>query len=323
MMLSQKQIRLHDQNGFSLVELMISVAIGLFLMAGVFTVYVNTRESQRMVEDEVSMLDEARFALEVMSYDLRHAGGFGRINEPELVETGLANGLIADDCGNTAAGVNWTLDAYSWVYAYNDATADGVKDLSGCTTFYSNGDILEVRYALGTPVQALQANRLYLNSDVHGSTYFIGNTPPDATKLNFEAVSNAYYISSYTYVEGDGLPSLRRISIQPGPVVSDELILPGVVDMQIMFGLDLDENGTVDTYADPNPADPNITWSKIRTVQIWLVVRSTDLQRDLNTETNFEMAGQNISFPNDGYRKMMLSTLVSLRNKTLSGTTGN
>ncbi len=318
MILSQKHIQLQAQHGFSLVELMISMAIGLFLMAGVFTVYINTRDSQQMVADEVGMLDEARFALEVMSYDLRHAGGFGRINEPELVDYSLANGLIANDCGANASGVDWTLDAYSLVYAYDEGTGDGVKNIATCATNYLRGDTLEVRYALGTPVVALQSNKLYLNSDVHGATYFIGNTPPDVTKQNFEAVANAYYISSDSYAAGDGIPSLRRVSLQPGPVISDQMILSGVEDLQVMYGLDMDDDGSVDTYSDPAPA---IVWDSIRSVQIWLVVRSTDLQPDLDTTASYTMAGQVFNYPNDGYRRVMLSTLVSLRNKTLSGTT--
>lgn len=298
------------QVGFSLIELMISMALGLFMMAGVFTVYINTRDSQTMVEDQVAMMDEARFALEVMSYDLRHSGNFGRMNEPQLVDNSLVNGLVANDC-NTVAGVDWTVNALTWIYAYNESTSDGVRDISNCTTGYVSGDILETRYALSEPVTVLRGDKLYINGDVSGSTYFIGATPPDATKPSYEAVSNAYYISSYSYAVGDGIPSLRRVSIQPGPAITDEMILSGVENMQVMIGLDMDDNGTVDTYADPAS---NVQWLRARSVQIWLVVKSADQQLDLDTAASFNMGGQLVNYPNDGYRRIMLSTVVSLRN---------
>ena len=295
------------QAGFSLIELMIAVAIGLFLIAGALTVYVNTNDSQRMVEDQVAMMDEARFAMEVIGYDLRHAGNFGRMNEPELVDTSLITGLIANDCLPTG----WAADATNWVYAYNDTTDDGVRNITGCTTGHITGDIIETRYALNTPIVALQPNKVYLNGDVNGSTYFTGAVAPDPGRQNYEAVANAYYIGSYSYAVGDNIPSLRRISIQPGPVVSDDMVLSGVENLQVMIGTDVDNDGTVDTYSDPSSA---INWNWARSVQIWLVVRSNDLQPDIDTSANFTIAGQNVAYPNDGYRRFMISTVVSLRN---------
>jgi hypothetical protein len=81
--------------------------------------------------------------------------------------------------------------------------------------------------------------------------------------------------------------------------------------MQVMIGLDMDDNGTVDTYADPAS---NVQWLRARSVQIWLVVKSADQQLDLDTAASFNMGGQLVNYPNDGYRRIMLSTVVSLRN---------
>lgn len=306
------------QSGFSLIELMISMALGLFMMAGVFTVYVNTRDSQAMVADQVAMMDEARFALEVMGYDLRHTGMFAKLGEQEMVDTSLVDGLIANDCSRvvTIKGetVDWSTNSLAWVYAYNNTTGDGASDISSCTSGYAGSDIIETRYTLSKPVTVLQDNVLYVNGDLNGASYFIGNTPPDVTKPVYQAVANAYYISSYSYNIGDGIPSLRRVSLQPGPVVTDEMILSGVENLQVMVGMDVDNNGTVDTYSDPARILPGGGWLTVRSVQIWLVVRSRDLQRDLDTTATFDIAGQQITYPNDGYRRIMLSTVVSLRN---------
>jgi len=312
------------QAGFSLIELMISMALGLFLMAGVFTVFINTRDSQDIVADQVTMMDNARFALETIGYDLRHTGNFGRTNENQLVDISLVQGQVANDCGPVmnfnGDMVDWVTNTLSWVYAYNDSTSDGTADISSCTTGYANGDIIEARYALNKAVTVLQSDKLYVNGDLNASTYFIGSAPPDASKPVYEAVSNAYYVSSYSYSVGDGIPSLRRVSLQPGPTVTDEMILSGVENMQVMIGLDVDNDGTVDTYADPARQPGGLAWLKARSIQIWLVVRSNDIQRDLDTSTNFDIAGQQINYPNDGYRRIMLSTVVALRNsKPLTG----
>lgn len=49
--MSIQTIQKQFQSGFSLIELMISLLIGSFLMAGVFTVYINSLSSQDAVQD--------------------------------------------------------------------------------------------------------------------------------------------------------------------------------------------------------------------------------------------------------------------------------
>ena len=61
-------------NGFSLVELMIAVVIGLFLVMVVGTLYVNSRTTY-VAQDANSRLQEnARFAVELLGREIRVAG---------------------------------------------------------------------------------------------------------------------------------------------------------------------------------------------------------------------------------------------------------
>ena len=73
------------QHGFSLVEMMLAMLIGIIIMGGILSVYTNTRDMQRSSEDQVNLVTDARFALETIGYDLRHAGVFGGTNLPTLV----------------------------------------------------------------------------------------------------------------------------------------------------------------------------------------------------------------------------------------------
>lgn len=60
--------------GFTLVELMVAIAIGLFLSAVTGTVYLNSRNIFNY-QDAMSRLQEnARFAMERISRDVRMAG---------------------------------------------------------------------------------------------------------------------------------------------------------------------------------------------------------------------------------------------------------
>lgn len=65
----------HAERGFSLVELMIALALGLFLTGVAISIVVNNRQTFRTAENQARMQENARAAFEMISRDLRGAGG--------------------------------------------------------------------------------------------------------------------------------------------------------------------------------------------------------------------------------------------------------
>ncbi|THF65893.1 prepilin-type N-terminal cleavage/methylation domain-containing protein [Pseudothauera nasutitermitis] len=63
------------RNGFTLVELMVALALGLLLVLGVSSVYVAQRQTYRLTENLARMQDSVRIAFELMARDIREAGG--------------------------------------------------------------------------------------------------------------------------------------------------------------------------------------------------------------------------------------------------------
>lgn len=70
-------IRRDIQQGFSLIEMMIAITIGLLLLAGLGTVYLGSRQTFRQQEAVARMQEGARYAFEVMTLDIRQAGYTG------------------------------------------------------------------------------------------------------------------------------------------------------------------------------------------------------------------------------------------------------
>ncbi len=68
-------IPLRREAGFSLVELMIAMMLGLFIIGGVISVFLSNREAYRQNENLARMQENGRYAFEVMGRDLREAGG--------------------------------------------------------------------------------------------------------------------------------------------------------------------------------------------------------------------------------------------------------
>lgn len=70
-------IRRDIQEGFSLIEMMVAITIGLLLLAGLGTVYLGSRQTFRQQEALARMQEGARYAFEAMTLDIRQAGYTG------------------------------------------------------------------------------------------------------------------------------------------------------------------------------------------------------------------------------------------------------
>jgi type IV pilus assembly protein PilW len=62
------------QLGVSLVEILVSITIGLFMIAAVLSLYQNSRQTFRVQEAFARVQENARFALEVSDREIRKAG---------------------------------------------------------------------------------------------------------------------------------------------------------------------------------------------------------------------------------------------------------
>jgi len=65
------------QAGFGLVELMISIAIGLLILAALVALFVNASRNNREMATASSVIENGRFAIELLESDIVHAGYWG------------------------------------------------------------------------------------------------------------------------------------------------------------------------------------------------------------------------------------------------------
>ena len=86
-------------HGFTLVELMVGLAVGLFVSLAAISVFVSTRSLQTVSSSETRMNENARLALDILHQDLRSAGFQGchqRIADPVGSLLVSSNGLFLD-----------------------------------------------------------------------------------------------------------------------------------------------------------------------------------------------------------------------------------
>jgi Tfp pilus assembly protein PilW len=290
----------------------------------------NTSRATFRVTEAVSRLQEnARFALDAIEPDIRMAHYWGLTPRTYLIQGRRAPtdaaGIGAHTCGNNwninlNEAVDGTNGNYTWACGANGTAA-------------VNSDALVVRRASEDPVVALTANTLYIQSTRSQlGQIFAGTVVPAGynatTSATHRLIVNGYYVDQTSSVAG--MPSLRRKTLQNGGGIADEEILVGVENMQIQFGIDTDVPGTavapnpnrgaVDRYVNPDdpmidPADAAFNPdAEILAVRVWLRLRAERVENGLVDATNYQYAGQNFGVFNDGFRRMVVSKTIYLRN---------
>jgi len=62
------------QKGLTLIEIMIALLIGAFLLGGVLQIFINTKQTNRMQEGLSRLQENGRFAMDFLAKDIRMAG---------------------------------------------------------------------------------------------------------------------------------------------------------------------------------------------------------------------------------------------------------
>ncbi len=69
-----KKRKSNAQQGFTLVELMIAMTIGLIILLVIGTIFTSNRQAFRMQEDNARIQESGRFALEIIGNSIKQAG---------------------------------------------------------------------------------------------------------------------------------------------------------------------------------------------------------------------------------------------------------
>lgn len=324
------------QHGISLVELMVALSIGLFLLAGAVTVFGKTRDLYRTNDASARLQETARYAMGTIEADLRMANYWGLMSRADLIENGPALDLVNPpavdptyalpaDLSTYAATINscgamWAVKLPAYVEANDNAYG------YGCAAFgtpAAGTDQLTVRRA-GTQLianLAASAGQIKLQTSRVQGTLFSGTTIPAgyAPPLSETRalVVHGYYVDQASEQAAD-LGSLRRKQLGfagGAPAILDQEIVPGVQDLQVEFGVDLDADQNADYFVAPSAAIP--AGDQVVAVRVWLLVRSETPELgfvDNRTYSYASRVGGAAITPNDNFRRLLVSKTFALRN---------
>jgi len=244
---------LSNHAGFSLVELMVAMIIGLFLTLGVFTMFSMSSSNVTTTSQFNQLQENGRIALALMERDISQLGFMGDITGTELVR-GVNTTLLAaiiptgDDCIgggiNNASFPNTTSSHFRKLWGYEAGV--GTESLACLTNVVKNTDVIQIKRLSGPPTtNPNDVNRYYIGATANQAIIFSGSQPtPTLDNGRFwEYVHRVYYI------QNDGsIPVLRRRLLLNGGMNTSgsyEQLVEGIENMRILYGFDNDENSTM------------------------------------------------------------------------------
>ncbi|MBI4937846.1 MAG: PilW family protein [Nitrosomonadales bacterium] len=307
-----------SQAGLSLVELMISLTIGLVLLAGITTLIVQQSTTRREMEKSSRQIENGRYAMEILHGDIEHAGFYGEYAPP-----GSATYTVPDPCATAINLQGW--DAASSPvavpvaihgYAAADATPACVSNRKAGTA------MLVVRRTASATVDAaaavagttyLQVNRC--NSETQpfllgqgGFTLTLKDCVTPAPLHGY--IVRTYYVSTCSVVTGgacaDTIPTLKMVEFVNGAQTTIPLV-EGIEDLQFDYGIDTTSDGAPDSYT---TAPTAAQWRDVMSVRVNLLARNNETTPGYIDAKTYTLGGASAVSPGGAYKRHAYSQLV-------------
>jgi len=335
------------QSGFTIVELLIALGLGLFLSAGIVALYIQSKNTFWQDEELARLQENGRYALQLLLRESRMAGFVGGVENPENInKTPML--AVGNDCG-----ADWGLDVAIPLEIVDSAAADlsGTYDCFA-TDIVANTDVIAVKRVLDRPVidngvwadgyNALVDDRIYLRTNNRGLGVALFGKGSDAAfdtglgggivALDPDAVKAdptlgtlvniwEYQVSLFHIADNvQGIPSLARYTLEADGDISDrEILVEGIDDMQFELGIDDDGDGQPERFvaAATNPPDAGANaqdLNDIAAIKIYLLARSMQTASNVPARAMTYKLGTKTVATNDNVMRRVFSGTALLRN---------
>lgn len=326
--------------GFSLVELMVAITIGLVIIASLVTVLSGTSSSSASNDRESDLVTNGRYALDSLKQEIRKArfrGYTSVIPNTPSPWTAPTTGCFGTEAGASAGA--FVSNVRQGIWGSNDSNPFSANCIPGdgstsTSNYAAQTDVLVLRrlsdFQLANNA-VLSANTVYFQSTYAQGQVFRSTSIPVRPAFpgaqqplgTFTVETYVYYISPFTVsaAENPKVPALWRVALQTDGTMARELVVSGIERMQIQYGLQQkDGAGVIQTqYSDTlsGGSSDNETvaaqWDTVKSIKIWLLARSATVEPGYKNQQTYIMGSQNYT-PNDGFRRQLFSTIVELRN---------
>ena len=322
------------QAGLTLIELMVSITVGLFVVAALAVLFSQQSSVQAELEKSSRQIENGRYAIQLVAKDLELAGYFG-----EYADTVSATAL-PDACSRTASDLQGSiaLPLQGVDFAPSQSTTTGLPTCVSSTNYKPGTDVLVVRRAGTSEATTLAVGAYYIQTGIRANAmaYTIGpatavSGPIDSSLKKRDGSTGwirpfhayVYYVGkcSRCSAPADSIPTLRRVDVTAAGAVDDQPMVEGVEQFQVDYGLDTDSDGAPDTYV-ASPASV-AEWQQVAAVRIHVVGRTNELSPGHVDSKTYALgltssaSAATVGPFSDGYKRHVFSQTVRIVNPSM------
>jgi type IV pilus assembly protein PilW len=331
------------QAGFSIIELMISIALGLVILAALTGFFVSTSGNRHEMERATRQIENGRYAIDTLRDDVVMAGFFADL-APGVTPTWQTNAACPADLASLGFAISPAYTAPVPIFGY----ADGAGAPTGCLPNMVPGtDVLVVRrfqsesVPLATAQAATPADRpnnlqwyvqisecaaddpnIPFKVDVGSSSNF------NLHKLDCSAIADlwrlreqVYYLRDYSTTAGDGIPTLVRAELHVSASQNMETLplVEGIESFRVDYGIDNSNDGTPDVWSRCDTTTPCTAtdWSNVTAAKVYVLSRNLEKTNGWVDNKTYSM-GLSGTLPafGDAYKRHVYSAQVNLPNRS-------
>ena len=316
--------------GFSLIELLISMTIGLVIVGAALAAYLGASGAGKVAEAQSRMNEDGQAALNILTQQLRMAGN--NPNQVDRVGLSRQNPVYGTTTFTTSPGTFTTSffsirgcdDRFSNITATTATNLDALTCAAGTSTL---PDSIAVNYEADRyntiPTSAGLPTDCLGNAISIVTATFPITTPTSATSGTYTVADNRFFVGTSTAIVSPTLYCKGN-----GGAASAQPLVENIEDMQFTYGTvstaTTSTTATVAGYlrADQvaslatTPADDATRWGKVLSIRICVLVRSEAFSAPDAASARYDdcQGNRNVAAPDLRLRRAY-STTVVLRNR--------
>lgn len=272
-----------SQQGTSLIEMMIASLVGLILLAGTMQMFSTTKQSSRTSTAIARMQENGRAGL----YFLENAVHLAGYRPDSLVDfqTAFPGNANFDFSGQIIQGID------------NDNNVDADNTLRD----KNNNGVLD-----GTDSIQLR----YLGNNTDKLVFDCGGKP--VTQSNPPARESAFRVETVLDPNGKIINAALVCDPDLGTANDEQILIDGVENLQIRYGIDTNSDFSPDFYSDEVP-----NGAEVVTTRIALLLRSDQLIATQPQTYRFDLDGSGVRkarTPDDRRLRKVFTSTIAVRN---------
>lgn len=330
-----------SQAGMTLMELMIAITIGLFLLVGLSAVFVTSNRNYADLSRASQQIENGRFAVQIVSDDVAVAGFYGR-----YFGTLTVPALLPDPCLVAASDLRsatpFPLQGYDAPASSPISCIDDDDHLDGTDMLVvrrADSTIAGGNHAKATPISGLSATQMYLQANADSTSganpiIALGSNPAASFPLLNRDANNwapvrryhvhIYFIAPCSIPNGGGtsctgaaddggspIPTLKRLELSDGAfsVVS---LVEGIENFQVDYGIDSDGDGVPNSYLTTAATVPD--WANVVAVRLNILARNLERSSDYTDTKVYDMGVAGTVTPGGPYKRHVYNSVIRVVN---------